>query len=104
MTCRMAKKPIPWPTPTVKLQVLQPSGASLIFRIVNPIAALDVSSRVAKLNPKPARILAFRCGREEGKNSKIARLGSTAPGEFRVQAGEPVFKTPVGIRTLPSAR
>jgi hypothetical protein len=69
MTCRMAKKPIPRPAPTVKLQVQRPSGASLIFRIVNRRGDLDVSSRVAEVNPTPARILPFRCG----KSGKIPK-------------------------------
>jgi len=60
MTCRMAKKPLPWPAPTVKLQVLRPSGARLIFRIVSRVAALDASNRVAASNPTPVRILPFR--------------------------------------------
>jgi hypothetical protein len=63
MTCPMAKKPTPWPAAGVKLQLLRSSGASLTFRIVNRRAAFDVSSPATELNPKPARILPFRCGK-----------------------------------------
>ena len=63
MTCRMAKKPIPWPAPIVKLQVLRRSGARLIIGIVNRGAAFDVSSQATERNPTPARILPFRCGK-----------------------------------------
>ena len=65
MTCHMTKKPIPWPAPAVKLQVLRPSGARLIFRIVNRRAAFDVSSQVTERNPTPARVLPFRCEKRE---------------------------------------
>jgi len=70
MTCHMAKKPTPWPAPTVKLQLLRSSGASLIFRIVNRRAALDASSRVTAPNPTPARILPFRCKKDKISKSR----------------------------------
>jgi hypothetical protein len=70
MTCRMAKKPIPWPARAVKVQLLRSSGASLTFRIVNRGSALDVPSQVTERNPTPARILPFR----SGKRGKIPKF------------------------------
>ena len=72
MTCHMAKKPIPLPTPTVRISLLEPSGASLTFKLVNRGAALDMSSQVTDVKPTPRRVLPFHCK----KRDKIPKSGA----------------------------
>jgi hypothetical protein len=61
----MAKKPIPLPRTTVRISVLNSSGASLTFKIVNREAALDVSSQVTQAKPTLGRVLPFRCEKRD---------------------------------------
>ena len=83
MTCRMAKKPIPWPAPTVRISILQSSGSSLTCRIANRGAALDVSSPVTDV-----KCCRFAAGRAEKSQNRAAKVNHTT--EFRVLAGEPI--------------
>ncbi len=71
MTCHMAKKPISLLKPTVRISVLQSSGANLTFKIVRREAALEVSSQVTQAKPTLGRVLPFRCE----KRDKIPKPG-----------------------------
>ena len=65
MTCHMAKKFIPLPTPTVRISVLQSSGANLTFKIVNRWDARDVSGQVTQPKRTLGRVLPFRCEKRD---------------------------------------
>jgi hypothetical protein len=73
MSCRMAKKPLPFPAQrsAVEPEPLSRSGSRLILTIADRRFAFEFFSRVTELNPTPARILAFNS--EKGKKRLKSR-------------------------------